>query len=58
MIVEITSLTPRVTFRMPAIAAQNPPTAIAIRKMNATWIGAGRSTAAPAAPARSAARRY
>ncbi len=35
MIVEITSLTPRLTFRMPGIQAQNAPTTMAVRMISA-----------------------
>ncbi len=58
MIVEITSLTPRQTFRMPAIAAHAAPTAMATRMMKVTWKIAGNVTAAPAAAASTAAIRY
>jgi len=58
MIVETTSFTPRVTFRMPATAAHAPPTATATTRTKSTWIGAGRDTAAPAAAAMRAAKRY
>ena len=47
MIVEITSLTPRVTFKMPAIAAHAAATSTAIRTMYSTWRTAGRSALAP-----------
>ncbi len=47
MIVEITSLTPRVTFKMPAIAAHAAATTTAIRTMYSTWRTAGRSALAP-----------
>ena len=58
MIVETTSLTPRHTFSNAAIAAHTPPTTIATRRMKLTWRGAGSVTAAPAAAANTAARRY
>ena len=58
MIVEITSLTPRVTLSTPAMPAHSAPTTIATSMMNVTWSGAGSSTAAPAAAAMSAAIRY
>jgi hypothetical protein len=44
MIVEITSLTLRVTFKMAAIDAHAAPTVTAIRRMKVTWMGAGRFT--------------
>ena len=58
MIVEITTLTLRVTLRMAAMRAHVPPTVMATRNTNTTWIGAGNDTCAPAQPEISAARMY
>ncbi len=58
MIVEITSLTLRVTLSTPAIPAHREPTTIATRMMNPTCRGAGNATSAPAHAAISPARRY
>lgn len=58
MIVETTSLTPRVVLRMPAMPAQNAPTSIATMTIRAIWNGPGRSTLAPTRAAIIAARRY
>ena len=58
MIVEITSLTPRVTLSTPAIAAQSAPTSTATTTMSAMCSGAGSTTAPPTAAAISAASRY
>ena len=49
MIVEITSLTPRVTLSTPAIEAHAAPTTIATSMMKLTWNGAGSVTARAAA---------
>ena len=57
MIVEMTSLTPRVTLRSAAIAAHRPPTMTATR-MITTCSAAGSAHAPPAAAASIAARRY
>src|SRR6056297_3739665 len=58
MIVETTTLTLRVTLRIPAINAHEPPTRIATRNTNGTCNSGGRLTSAPAQPATRAARRY
>ena len=58
MIVEITSLTPRVTLRMPGIAAHIAPTITAIARTNGMWSTLGRLTSAPKYAANSAASRY
>ena len=58
MIVAMTTLTLRVTFRIAANNAHVPPTITATRKTNATWIGGGSDTSAPAQPAINVARRY
>ncbi len=58
MIVEMTSLTPRVTLSRPAIPAQKAPTAMATTTISATWSGGGSVTAPPTAAASIAARRY
>ena len=55
MIVEMTSLTPRVTFRIAAIPAQNAPTSMATTTMSSTCRGAGKATAPPTPAAMSAA---
>ena len=58
MIVEITSLTPRVTLSAPAIAAQTCPPSMATTRISGTWRTAGRSTLAPTQAAISAAIVY
>ena len=58
MIVEMTTLTLRVTLRIAAISAHVPPTAIATMHTNGTCNTGGRLTSAPAQPAISAASRY
>ncbi len=58
MIVEMTSLTPRVTLSRPAIPAQNAPTSIATARIRPTCSTGGRATAPPTAAASIAARRY
>ena len=58
MIVEITSLTPRVTLRRPARPAQRPPTVTATNKINATWIGPHRLNCEPTQAAINEARMY
>ncbi len=58
MIVEMTSLTPRVTLRIAAIPAHIAPTSIATRMISPTCSGAGRDTAPPTAAASIAASRY
>ena len=57
MIVEMTSLTPRLTFSQPANAAQMAPDAIATTREKRMCNGAGRSTAAPATAVASSATR-
>src|SRR5262245_8345526 len=58
MIVEITSLTLRVTLSTPAIPAHSEPTTIATTMMKRTWNGAGHAIWAPAHAAMRPARRY
>lgn len=58
MIVETTSLTPRVTLRTPAIPAHIAPTIIAVRMISGIWRAPGRVSAPPTAAAKKAARRY
>ncbi len=58
MIVEITSLTPRVTFRRPARPAHRLPTTMAVRRMMATWNGPGSSSWAPTQAATNEASTY
>ncbi len=58
MIVEITSLTPRHTFKIAAMAAHAAPTATATTMMNVTCTTGVNDTAAPAAAASTAAMRY
>ena len=48
MMVEITSLTPRLTFSQPAKPAQIAPVAMATTRQKRMCNGAGKSTAAPA----------
>ena len=58
MIVEITSLTPRVARSTPAMLGPRHADEHAVRRMTARWSGAGSVTAAPTAAATSAASRY
>lgn len=58
MIVETTSLTPRVVFRNPAMPAQKAPTSIATMTIRAIWNGPGRLRLAPTSAATIAASRY
>jgi hypothetical protein len=61
MIVEMTSLTPRVTLSRPAIAAQAAPTTMAVITMSSIRTMPGsqlRKDAAPSAPASIPANRY
>jgi hypothetical protein len=58
MIVEMTSLTPRVVLSTAATPAQEAPTVQATRMMNGMCSHIGRLTAAPAAAAISAASVY
>ncbi len=58
MMVDTTTLTLRVTLRMAAINAHDPPTVIATTNTNGTCSSGGRLTSAPAQPATSAARMY
>ncbi len=58
MIVETTSLTPRVVLRMPAMPAQKAPTSIATTRMSRMCSGPGRVTEAPTSAATIAASRY
>jgi hypothetical protein len=58
MIVEITSLTPRVTFSTPAIPAHTAPVTMAMTMMRATCSGPGSDTAAPSPAESTAASRY
>ena len=58
MIVEITSLTPRVTLSAPATPDQRAPTSIATSRMKPMCRTVGRCTLAPAAAASSAASWY
>ncbi len=58
MIVEITSLTPRVTFRTPARPAHALPTRTAVSRMMPTWNGPGSSSWAPTQAAMKEASTY
>src|SRR2546426_7059463 len=58
MIVEMTSLTPRVTFRNPATPAQAAPTAMPTSRMTVMWMGGGRCRSGPTAAAMNTANRY
>jgi hypothetical protein len=58
MIVEMTSLTPRVTLSTAAIPAHIAPTSTAVSSVTNTCSGAGNETAPPTAAANSAASRY
>ncbi len=58
MIVETTSLTPRLVLRKPAMPDQKAPTSIATITMSAMCSGPGRLTLAPTSADIMAARRY
>ncbi len=58
MMVEITSLIPRVTFSTPATPAYAEPTVMPTKRISMTCSGAGRWTTPPTSAATSAARRY
>jgi hypothetical protein len=58
MIVEMTSLTPRVTLRIAAMPAHIAPTSIAVTTINRMCSGLGSSTDPPTTAAVKAARRY
>ncbi len=58
MIVEMTSLTPRVTLSSPAMPAHIAPTVIATRMVSPMCSGAGSATLPAKAAARIAASRY
>ena len=58
MIVEMTSLTPRVTLSRPAMPAHMAPTNMATAMTRPMCSGAGRTTAPPTAAASIAASRY
>lgn len=58
MIVEMTSLTPRVTFRTPAMAAHRAPVAMAETMISGMAIQPGTVSAPPRTAAMNAASRY
>ena len=58
MIVETTSLTPRVTLRTPAMPAHMAPTSIATRMISGICTTPGRVSAPPTTAAKNAASRY
>lgn len=58
MIVATTSLTPRVTFRMPAMPDQKAPVRTAVRSSSGIWRKAGRFACAPTMAAVMAASWY
>ena len=58
MIVEMTSLTPRVTLSTPAIPAHSAPTATATRTMTTISSGPGSVSQPPTTAAKNAAMRY